>query len=155
MPDVSYDISDINNYIRFTMIQNGYNKDLSEAFGINVYTNPVFNRVTISVNNEFSLNLGMGLAKFLGFDSTQLQITNQEVSGQYRANVERVNNIVINCNLAENHNIFTSNALCTFSPNEVFGVMLSINLSYPVWTSCRNASFNYIEVWFADQENRP
>ena len=28
LPDGSYDISDINNYIRFTMIQNGYNKDV-------------------------------------------------------------------------------------------------------------------------------
>ena len=97
------------------MIQNGYNKQVDEVFGINVYANPVFNRVTISVNNEFSLNLGSGLAKFLGFDSTQLPITNQEVSGQHRANVERVNNVIINCNLAENNYNFTSNVLYTFT----------------------------------------
>ena len=89
-------------------------------FGINIYTNPVFNRVPISVNNQFSLNLGLGLSKFLGFDSTQLPITKQEVSGQYRANAKRVNSIVINCNLAENHYNFTSYALYTFSHNEVF-----------------------------------
>ena len=76
------------------MIQNGYNKDVNEVFGINIYTNPVFNRVTISVNNEFSLNLGSGLAKFLGFDSNQLPITNQEISGLHRANIERVNNVI-------------------------------------------------------------
>ena len=85
MQDGSYDVSDIKNYIRFTMIQNGYNKDVSDTFGINVYSNPVFNRVTISVNNEFSLNLGLGLAKFLGFDSNQLPITNQKISGLYQS----------------------------------------------------------------------
>ena len=137
------------------MIQNGYNKDVNDTFGINVYSNPVFNRVTISVNNEFSLNLGLGLAKFLGFDSNQLPITNQEISGLYRTKIERVNNVMINCNLVENQYNFSNNVLYTFSPNEVFGVMLSINPNYPVWTSCRNASFNYIEVWFTDQENRP
>ena len=56
MPDGSYDITDINNYIRFTMIQNEYNVDVSEDFGIIMYANPVFNCVTISVNNEFNLH---------------------------------------------------------------------------------------------------
>ena len=64
IPDGSYEISDINNFIHFTMIQNGCNKTVSESFGINIYANPVFNRVTISVNDEFELNLGKGLAGF-------------------------------------------------------------------------------------------
>ena len=64
IPDGSYNITDINNFIRFTMIQNGYNKDVNDVFGINIYANPVFNRVTNSVNNEFSLNFNPVLQSF-------------------------------------------------------------------------------------------
>lgn len=155
IPDGSYEISDINNYIRFTMIQNGYNKDVDDKFGINIYANPVFNRVTISVNDEFELNLDEGLAEFLGFDKSQLPITNTEVYGALKASTERVHNVMINCNLAQNNYDYTSNALYIFTPDQSFGTLLSVKPNYPIWTSCRNASFDYIEVWFTDQDNRP
>ena len=137
------------------MIQNGYNKDVDEKFGINIYANPVFNRVTISVNDEFELNLGKGLAKFLGFNRSQLPITSTEVSGALKASTERVHNIMVNCNLAQNNYDYTRNALYTFTPDQSFGTLLSVKPYYPIWTSCRNASFDYIEVWFTDQDNRP
>ena len=154
MPDGSYDISDINNYICFIMIMNAYNKDVNEVFDINLYANLIFNRVTGSVNSAFSQTLGSGLAKPFGSDFNQLPITNQEIFRLHRARVERVSNVVINCNLAENHYNFISNALYTFSPNKVFGVMLSIIPRYLVWTSYRNAGFKFIELWLTDEENR-
>ena len=137
------------------MIQNGYAKDDEDTSKINLYANPVFNRVTVSVNDEFKLFLGEGLSEFLGFNQSQLPITNAEVHCALKPSTERLHNIIINYNLAENNYDYTSNALYTFTPDQSFGTLLSVRRYYPIWTSCRNASFNYIEVWFTDQDNRP
>ena len=155
IPDGSYSIDDLSNYIHFTMVQNSYAKDFNTPSGIRIYANPVFNRVTISVSEEFELNLGKGLAHFLGFDSSQFSITNTEVNGALKPNTERVHNVIINCNLAQNDYNNSSNTLFTFTPDQSFGTLLSIKPNYPLWTSCRNASFSDIEVWFTDQDNRP
>ena len=155
IPDGSYSIDDLSNYIHFTMVRDGYAKSFNTPSGIRIYANPVFNRVTISVNEEFELNLGKGLAYLLGFDVSQLPLTNTEVNRALKPSTERVHNVILNCNLAQNDYNYTSNALYTFTPDQSFGALLSIKPNYPIWTSCRNASFNNIEVWFTDQDNRP
>ena len=92
---------------------------------------------------------------FLGFNPGQLPLINQEISGLLRCNVERFNNVIINCKLAENNYNFTINSVNTFTPYQQYGALLSIISKYSVWTLCKNTSFNYIEEWFTDQENRP
>ena len=154
IPDGSYSILDINYFIRFTMVQNAYTKGDEDNSGINIYANPVFNRVTVSVNDEFELSFRTRLADFLGFDQAQLPITNTEIHGAFKPSTERVHNVVINCNLAENNYDYTSNALYTFTPDQSVGTLLSVRPYYPIWTSCRNASFDFIEVCFIDQDNR-
>ena len=89
IPDGSYSIDELSNYIHFTLVQNGCAKDFNTPSGIRIYANPVLNRVTISVNEEFELNLGKGLAHFLGFDSSQVSIANTEVTGALKRNTER------------------------------------------------------------------
>ena len=137
------------------MIPDGYNKDVSETFGINIYANPVFNRITVSVNTDFEIDFANGFAKILGFEKSQLPISNNEVHGDMVPKMERVDNVVVNCNLVENNYNYSSNVIYTFTPDQPFGSLMSIKPYYPGWTNCRNASFNYIEVWFTDQENRP
>ena len=137
------------------MIQNGYNKSPDEKFGINVYPNPVHYRITVSVNDEFELNMKPGFAEFLGFDQSQLPIRDDELHGNNLSKLERVNAVIVNCNLAENNYNFSSNALYTFTPEQEFGTLLSIKPYYPIWTKCINAAYNHIMVWFTDQDNRP
>ena len=126
IPDGSYSILDINYFMRFTMIQNRYSKDDEDNSGINIYANPVFNRVTVSVNDEFELSFGTGLADFLGFDQAQLPISNTEIHGAFNPSTERVHNVIINCSLAEDNYEYTSNELYTFTPDQSFGTSLSV-----------------------------
>ena len=86
----------------------------------------MFNRVTVSVNDEFELSFGTGLADFLGFNQAQLAIINTEIHGAFKPSTERVHNVIINCNLTENNYDHTSNALCTFAPDQSFGTLLSV-----------------------------
>ena len=81
VPDGSYSIDDLSNYIHFTMVRDGCANSFNTPSGIRIYANPVFNRVTISVNEEFELNLGKGLAYLLGLIFRNFRLPTQKSMG--------------------------------------------------------------------------
>ena len=124
------------------------------TFGINIYANPVYNRVTISVSADFRFSMDDGLAETLGFDSGQKVFSNTEENGNLVPKIEKVDTVLIHCNLVNNRITYDSNVLYAFVPNDSFGKLLSIRPNYPQNRYCRNASFNFIEVKFTDQDGR-
>ena len=154
IPNGSYSISDLNNFIHHHMTLSSHvNSDGS--FDINLYTNPVYNRVTITVSSKFRFWMSDGLLQTLGFDGSQNNITNTEVNGNLVPRLERVDTVLIHCNLVDNRVTHNSSILHAFIPNNSFGSLLSVTPNYPQNRYCRNASFNYIEVYFTDQDERP
>lgn len=57
IPDGSYEIKDVNHFLHFVMKNNGHMPDNNGIYGINIYANRIHNRVTISVNNKYTLKL--------------------------------------------------------------------------------------------------
>ena len=154
IPDGSYSIKDINHFIHHSMNLNSHvNSD--GTFGIDLYANSVYNRVTISVSADYRFSMSNGLAETMGFDSSQTSITNTEVNGTLVPKIERVDNVLIHCNLVDNRVTHNSSILYAFVPNDSFGNLLSISPNYPQNRYCRKASFNFVEVYFTDQDGRP
>ena len=153
LPDGSYSVRDINNYIHHIMKLAGY-ENADGTYDINVYANPVYNRVTISVSNVFQFSMTDPFARMLGFDTTQTQITNAEVNGNLVPQIEVVDTVLIHCNLVDNRVTHDSSILFAFVPNDSFGNLLSITPNYPQNRFCRNASFSYVEVYFTDQDGK-
>ena len=60
----------------------------------------------------------------------------------------------MHCNLVENDCLQKSKLLYEFVPDEKFGQLISVK--QPVLIQCKtsNFSFDYIEIWFTDQNNR-
>ena len=96
-----------------------------------------------------------GMRETLGFDNSQNALTNGEFNGINPAKIEKVNNVLIHCSLVNNQILYDSSILHAFVPNGSFGSLLSVSPNYPFWRNTRNASFNYIEVWFTNQDNEP
>ena len=55
IPDGSYDVKQLNNVIHHFMEKNKHT-ERDGSFGINLYANPVYNRVTVSVSNIFIIS---------------------------------------------------------------------------------------------------
>ena len=152
IPDGSYSVRDLNNYIHHVMSSNNHvNSD--ESFGINIYANPVYNRITIKVSNDYEFNIIDGLRQTLGF--SQSPLTNGDFNGEDTPQIEKVNNVLVHCNLVNNRVVNDSSVIHSFVPNNSFGSILSISPNYPFWHNTRNASFKDIEVWLTDQNNEP
>ena len=96
-----------------------------------------------------------GLLETLGFDSSQNNITNTEINGSLVPRLERVDTVLIHCNLVDNRISHNSSILHAFIPNDSFGSLLSVRPNYPQNRYCRNASFNYVEIYLTDQDERP
>lgn len=154
IPDGSYSVRDINNFIHHTMLLNKH-ENADGTYGINIYANPVYNRVTITASADFTFSMKAGLMETLGFDRTQQHITNTEVNGNLVPKLEKVDTVLIHCNLVDNRVTHNSSILYAFVPNDSFGNLLSISPNYPQNRYCRNATFDYVEVYFTDQDGKP
>ena len=151
IPDGSYSIEDINNFLHHDMKLNGY-ENSDGTYDINIYANPVYNRVTITISKDFQLIMSEGFRETIGFDWDQRVLTNTEANGKLVPHLERVDTIEIHCNLVDNRVTYDSSVLYSFSPNDSFGNLLTIKPFFLETCYCRNATFSYIEVWFTDQD---
>lgn len=150
LPDGSYSIKDINNYLHMKMIaeKDGTNED----FPISIYPNTVYNRVSIVLKSGFQLILSRGMANVLGF-SNQL-ITNTS-TGDLVPQIERVEVVMVHCNMAQNNFTQDSSLIYSFVPNSAYGTQLHQRPRFPIWRQARKTSERSIDIWFTDQLYRP
>ena len=69
--------------------------------------------------------------------------------------LETVEVVSVHCNLVSNTYRQASKVLFTFVPNKTFGLLITITLHSPTMLKTTNAEFSFIEIWFANQNNRP
>ena len=153
--DGLYEIKDINNYLHFVMKSSGDKPDDKGHYGISINANRIYNRVTISVNNNYILELpSKGFNEILGFKNN-LSIINQEINGNEIPQVERVESVFVHCNLAQNSYQLDSSLIYSFTPDKPAGSLLNIKPNFPQWRRTRNnVEVNQIDVWLTDQNNK-
>ena len=61
--------------------------------------------------------------------------------------------VLLHCNIVQNDYLQNSKLLYEFVPDETFGQLISVKP--PVFIQCktRDTIFDYIEIWFTDQDN--
>jgi hypothetical protein len=164
IPDGSYEIKDINNYLHFVMKENGDKEDDKGKYPIELYANPIYQRVTITAKDKYILELPIdGLGKVLGF-TKGAQIVDKYVyigpdmnrNGDTIPQIERVESVSVHCNLVNNIYDLNNSLIYSFTPDKSFGNLLNIKPNFPYWRNTRsNTNINEIEVWFTDQDNKP
>ena len=164
IPDGSYEIRDINKYLHYVMKNNGEKPDDDKKFPIEIYANPIYQRVTIVVKDKYILQLPVdGLGKVLGFTKAaqvgdkHVQIgPDVDVHGDVIPLIERVESVSVHCNLVDNRYQLDNSLVYSFTPDKSFGHLLNIKPHFPFWRNTRNhTNINEIEVWFTDQDNKP
>ena len=88
--------------------------------------------------------------KLLGSTSNEIS-TNK--NGEQVPKLEIVETVLAHCNLVTNDYRQASKVLLSFVPNRSFGQLLNISPHSPIMLQTVNSVFDYIKVWFTDQDN--
>ena len=75
----------------------------------------------------------------------------QDKNGEDVPKLESAEVVLVNCNNYQQ----SSKVLFTFAPHKQFGQLITIAPHSLTMLKTNNAEFQFIEVWFTDQNNRP
>ena len=119
LPDGSYSVSDIQNYLEYILKNHGENVDKPS---VQIYVNKIQNRVTFKIKNGYALELlTQGPIELLG--NTENKIT-KDKNGENVPHPEITEVVLVHCNVFSNYYQQDSRVLYAFVPNKPFGSLL-------------------------------
>ena len=150
LPDGSYSISDIQDYFEFIIKKD---ETLTENPSIQIYPNKIIKRIVFEVKTDNKLEL-LSPETMKLFGSTKKDVDNDK-DGEDVPKPESVEVVLMRCNLVNNSYQKASKELFTFVPNKQFGQLITISSHLLTRLKTTSAEFQFIELWFTDQNNRP
>ena len=148
LPDESYNISEIQDYIEYIIKKQ---ETIGEYAQILIYANTINNRIVFKIKTGYKLELvSKETMKLLG--STKDIID----ADKYSENVPKLENVEVDlvyCNLVNNSYQQASRVLFTFVPTKRYGQLISISPKSLIFLKTMNTEFSEIEVRFTDQNN--
>ena len=153
LPDGSYEISQIQNYFLDEVIKK-HESDVksTEQSPILIYPNKIINRIAFRIETDYKLELLTNETMILLGDGPIIDHTK---NGENVPKLENVRNVLVFCNLVQNIYLQESKLLFSFVPNSRFGSLLSIAPEVLKYCDNVDSIFDYIEILFTDQNNRP
>ena len=153
IPDGSYEISKIQNYFLDIVIKKHVsNVESNEQSLILIYANRILNRVYFRIKTGYKLELLTNETMRLMGDGPIIDTTK---NGENVPKLEIVRNVLALCNLVQNVFLQDSKLLFSFDPKSRFGSLFSITLQVLKYCDTADYIFDYIEISFADQNDRP
>ena len=148
LPDGSYNISEIQDYIEYIIKKH---VTIGETVPILIYANTINNRIVFKIKSRYKLELlSKETMKLLG--STK-NIIDLDKNSENVPRLENVEVVFVHCNLVNNSYQQHSRVLFTFVPTKQYGKLISISPDSLVFLKTMNTEFSEIEVWFTDQNN--
>ena len=148
MPDGSYNISQIQDYIEYIIKKQ---ETIDENAPILIYANTINNRIVFKIKTGYKLELlSKETMKLLG--STK-DVIDADKNSENVSRLENVEVVLVHCNLVNNAYQQHSRVLFTFVPNKQYGQLISISPHSLVFLKTMNTEFSEIEIWFTNQNN--
>ena len=141
LPDGSYNISEIQDYIEYIIKK-------PEAIGENapilIYANTINNRIVFKIKSRYKLELlSKETINLLG--STKDTI-DADKNSENVPKLENVEVVLVHCNLVNNAYQQHSRVLFTFVPTKQYGQLISISPHSLVFLETMNTDFSEIEI---------
>ena len=146
LPDGSYNISEIQDYIEYIIKKH---ETIGENAPILNYANTINNRIVFKIKSRYKLEL-------LSKETIKLLGSTKDIDADNSENVPRLENVevvLVHCNLVNNSYQQASRVLFTFVPNKQYGQLISISPKSLIFLKTMNTEFSEIEIWFTDQNN--
>ena len=121
LPDGSYNISEIQDYIEYIIKKH---ETIGENAPILIYANTINNRIVFKIKSGYKLELlSKETMKLLG--STK-DTADADKNSENVPRLENVEVVLVHCNLVNNSYQQTSRVLFTFVPTKQYGQLISI-----------------------------
>ena len=141
MPDGSYNISEIQDYIEYIIKKH---ETIGETAPILIYANTIDNRIVFKIKTRYKLELlSKEIMKLLG--STK-DIIDADKNSENVPKLENVEVVLVHCNLVNNAYQQHSRVLFTFVPTKQYGQLISISPKSLTFLKTMNTEFSEIEV---------
>ena len=148
LPDGSYNISEIQDYIEYIIKKH---ETIGENAPILIYASTINNRIVFKIKSGYKLELlSKETMKLLG--STK-DIIDADKNSENVPKLENVDIVLVHCNLVNNSYQQHSTVLFTFVATKQYGQLISISPHSLVFLKTMNIDFSEIEIWFTDQNN--
>ena len=122
LPDGSYNISEIQDYIEYIIKKH---EKIGENAPILIYANTINNRIVFKIKTGYKLELlSKEIMKLLG--STK-DIIDSDKNSENVPRLENIEVVLVHCNLVNNSYQQHSRVLFTFVPNKQYGQLISIS----------------------------
>ena len=148
LPDGSYNISEIQDYIEYIIKKH---EIIGENAPILVYANTINNRIVFKIKTGYKLELlSKKTMKLLGStkDTIDADKNCENVPG-----LENIEVVLVHCNLVNNSYQQHLRVLFAFAPNKQYGQLISISPHSLMFLKTMNTEFSEIDIWFTDQNN--
>ena len=147
MPDGSYNISEIQDYIEYIIKKH---ETIGENAPILIYANTINSKIVFKIKSGYKLELlSKETMKLLG--STK-DIIDADKNSENVPKLENVEVVLVHCNLVNNAYQQHSRILFTFVPTKKYGQLI-ITSPHSLDLKTMNTDFSEIELWFTDQNN--
>ena len=122
MPDGSYNISKIKDYIEYIIKKH---ETIGENAPILIYTDTINNRLVFKIKTGYNLELlSKETMKLLG---SSKDIIDADKNSENVPTLKNVEVVLVHCNLVNNSYQQHSRVLFTFVPNKQYGQLISIS----------------------------
>ena len=145
LPDGSYSIADIQDYVEF-IIKN--NETVTENPPVQIYPNKFKNKIVFKIKTGYKLKLSPEMTKLL---RTTKKDVDQDEDGENVLKLVSVEDVLVHCNLVNNNYQQISKVFFTFVPNKQFGQLINISPYSLTILGTTNTEFSFIEAWFTNQ----
>ena len=146
LSDVSYSISDIQDYFEFIIKKH---ETLTENPPIQIYPNKIKNRIVFKIKTGYKLELlTPETMKLLG---SRKKDVDSDKNSENVPKFESAEVVLVHYNLVKNDYQHTSKVLFSFVPNKQFGQLTNISPHSLTMMNTVNTEFSFFEVWFTDQ----
>ena len=150
MPDASYSVSDIQDYIEYIIKKH---ETLTAIPPIHVYINRTNNRLVFKIRDGDKLELQTAETMNL-FCSTK-KLIGKTKNGEKVPSLEVAEVLLARCNLVDNQYQQKYEVLYTFTPNKSYAYLLNVEPSNLVFLKNYNTEFDEIIITFTDQNAWP
>ena len=148
LPDGSYNISEIQDYIEYIIKKH---ETIGENAPILIYTNTINNRIVFKIKTGYKLELlSKETMKLLG---STIDIIDSDKNSENVPRLKNVEVVLVHCNLVNNSYQQHSRVLFTFVPSKQYGQLISISPHSFIFLKTMNTEFSEIDIWFTDQNN--
>ena len=148
LPDGSYNISEIQDYIEYLIKKY---ETIDENAPILIYANTINNRIVFKIKSGYKLELlSKETMKLLGSTNDTID---RDKNGENVPRLKNVEVVLVHYNLVNNSYQRHSRVLFTFVPTKQYGQIISIPPHSLVFLKTMHTEFSEIEIWFTDQNN--